>query len=541
MNMSLNTTPRWWQDTVFYEIYIASFQDGNNDGIGDFKGLTSRLDYLQKLGINGLWITPFYPSPKVDNGYDVANYLDVDPDFGSLNDFDEFITQAHQRNIKVIIDVVLNHVSTEHNWFKQATCNPESKYRDYFFFQNKTNGWHSFFGGPAWQKEPSGEQFYYHKFAPQQADLNWKNEAVMGEMLAVLKFWLDRGADGFRFDVINFLCCDGIGKENQQTDPDGKQVHRWDIDQPGIKDCIAKICKYVRDYSYSINKHCFLVGEVGHEQLTQLLPYQSDKLLDVVFNFNFGSVKKFDIKHIYQQLVAMEEQQQGLPTLFFNSHDMARSFSRLCNENIDHAAALAALMLMSKGVCFIYFGEEIGMSDYIPGHLDEMRDIQAINHYRLAVSEGLSEECAYSNALDKCRDKSRLYMQWDDSEFSGFSQVRPWIGERKTTEWVNLKQQLDDPDSLWSWYQTLIQLRKKYLPLSLGDYHSMSLNENVLSISRCWKNELIHIQINFSQINQPINYNSLQKVLVSRGLNECHSASLPPYGVLISREVLNVN
>jgi len=208
------TEEKWWQSTVFYEIVIASFQDGNGDGIGDFVGLSRRLDYLQSLGVTGLWLTPFYPSPKVDNGYDVANHCNVDPDFGSLADFDHFIEQAHKRDIKVIIDVVLNHVSTEHRWFKEATSDPQSKYRDYFIFQDLPNGWESFFGGSAWAIEPDGNQFYYHKFAPQQADLNWQNRAVMDDMTGTLRFWLDRGVDGFRFDVINYLSCDGIGEEN---------------------------------------------------------------------------------------------------------------------------------------------------------------------------------------------------------------------------------------------------------------------------------------------------------------------------------------
>jgi len=216
--MMLETQQKWWQNTVFYQIYIASFQDSNGDGIGDFNGLTSRLDYLQDLGVNGLWITPFYLSPKVDNGYDVADYFTVDPDFGCLADFDHFIAEAHRRDMKVIIDVVLNHVSTQHRWFRDAVTGPDSQYRDYFFFQDSANGWQSFFGGSAWHKEPNGDQLYYHKFSTAQADLNWQNAAVRDEMRAMLQFWLERGVDGFRFDVINFLSCDGIGDDNPAID-----------------------------------------------------------------------------------------------------------------------------------------------------------------------------------------------------------------------------------------------------------------------------------------------------------------------------------
>lgn len=324
---------KWWQGTVFYEIYIASFQDGNGDGIGDFIGLTSRLDYLQSLGVTGLWITPFYLSPKVDNGYDVADHFQVDPDFGTLSDFDYFIKQAHEHDIKVIIDVVLNHVSTEHLWFKNAVSSPQSKYRDYFFFQDEPNGWESFFGGSAWAKEPGGDQVYYHKFAPEQADLNWQNRAVVDDITIMLKFWLDRGIDGFRFDVINFLSCDGIGEENPR-DADGQQIHSKDIDQEGIYSCIAEICAVVRNHSVSLGVECFLAGEVGHDELLKLAPFQRDDLLDVVFNLNLGSIAHFDIGNVHSQLVAMENQLSGLPTLFFNSHDMARSMSRLCHDEL---------------------------------------------------------------------------------------------------------------------------------------------------------------------------------------------------------------
>ncbi len=537
--MLSNTKHKWWQSTVFYEIYIASFQDGNGDGVGDFKGLTSRLDYLQDLGVNGLWITPFYPSPKVDNGYDVSDYFNVDPDFGSLADFDHFIEQAHERGIKVIIDIVLNHVSTEHAWFREALVNPESKYRDYFFFQDKSNGWESFFGGSAWQKEPVGIQVYYHKFSPEQADLNWQNRAVRDDMLTVLKFWLDRGVDGFRFDVINFLSCNGIGEENL-SDADGRQIHSHDIDQPGIYDCLSDICAYVRDYSERAGKDCFLVGEVGHEELAKLAPYQSDDLLDVVFNFNLGSITHFDIGNVHAQLVAMEDQLSGLPTIFFNSHDMARSISRLCHDNVEHAAALAALTLTAKGVSFLYFGEEIGMPNFIPVSVSEIQDIQAKNHYQLAITDGKTRHQAYDIALEECRDKSRLYMQWNSDEFSGFSTATPWIGKKAPENLPNVDEQIGDSDSLLQWYKNLIVLRRDNMALNFGNYDALSLEQGLLSFSRSWQNQIVHTLINFSDVQQPINHNSSYEVMASKGFNLCEPNYLLPYGTLIIREVRDV-
>ena len=539
-NLHSTTAGKWWQSTVFYEIVIASFQDGNGDGIGDFAGLTRRLDYLQSLGITGLWITPFYPSPKVDNGYDVADHLDVDPDFGNLADFDHFIEQAHKRDIKVIVDVVLNHVSTEHRWFKQAVSDPHSKYRDYFFFQNLPNGWESFFGGSAWAKEPNGDQYYYHKFAPQQADLNWQNRAVRDDMTGVLKFWLDRGVDGFRFDVVNFLSCDGIGEENS-IGADGRQVHDKDIDQDGIHSCITEVCAFARRYSASLGVECFLVGEVGHDKLEKLAPYQSADLLDVVFNFNLGSIAHFDIAKIHQQLLAMEDQLSGFPTLFFNSHDMPRSMSRLCHDDVAQAAALAALLLTTRGVCFLYYGEEIGMPDFAPQSIDDMRDIKAVNHFQLAIAAGQPVQLAFETALAESRDKSRLYMQWNHDKYSGFSTTAPWIGQTAASDLPKAEDQINVADSLWHWYRTLISLRQNDRALSLGDYGNLSLNDKLLSISRHWRTHITHIRINFSAAKRHVRRDNSHDVLADRGSVPGEPEWLAPFGILITRETLDVS
>ncbi len=533
------TSPNsWWHGTVFYEIYIASFQDSNDDGIGDFRGLTSRLDYLQELGITGLWITPFYPSPKVDNGYDVSDYCDVDPDFGSLADFDRFIKEAHKRGIKVIIDVVLNHVSTEHEWFKEAVSSLDNKYRDYFIFKDKhkTNNWESFFGGSSWEKDPFG-QYYYHKFSVEQADLNWQNPAVKNEMVEMLKFWLNRGVDGFRLDVINFLSCSGIDKDNP-VGSNNLQIHLNDIDQDGIFTCIADICSAVREHSSSLNKECFLVGEIGHDKLEKLAPYQRDDLLDVVFNFNLGSIEKFDIDDVYQQLFDMDKQLSGLPTLFFNSHDMPRSMSRLCNDDIDQAQALAALVLTLKGVSFLYFGEEIGMPDYLAKTVNDLRDVQASNHLKLALEQGDNQAEAFEKAKQKSRDKSRLFMQWNEQRYSGFTAGSPWIAGNTVIEnQPNVEQQISESNSLWHWYRKLIALRSDINALSYGDYEALTLDDKLLSISRRWNEEVIHILINFDRVQKTINFNKHHEILASKGFFLNKTDCLLPYGVLITREI----
>lgn len=529
---SINTTG-WWQDTIFYEVYISSFQDGNGDGIGDFKGLTQRLDYLKSLGINGLWITPFYPSPKVDNGYDVANYVDVDPDFGSLADFDHFIHEAHQRDIKVIIDVVLNHVSSKHEWFQSAIIDSNSPYRDYFIFQDKPNNWESFFGGSAWTKEPNGQQYYYHKFAPEQVDLNWQNPAVKEELIKVLQFWLDRGVDGFRFDVINFLTCDGIG-QNNPVDDKGEQQHLYDIDQPSILENIQLVVTSVKDYAKGLNKVPFLVGEVGHDKLEKLVPYQGRQLLDVVFNFNLGSVADFNIEYIYEQLVKMEDLHKGLPTLFFNSHDMPRSMSRLCQNNVDHAKALAALLLTAKGVSFLYFGEEIGMPDFMPADIEQICDVKALTHYELAKQQRLSDAEAFKKALDESRDKSRLYMQWDNSIYSGFSDTKPWIGDKCQQTMPSVCEQQLTSSSLWYWYRELLNLRRSTPALSRGSYQSLTLNNQLLTLKRQYQQTNVVVFINFNTESQTVYVDKPYKILASFGAQGVHAIKLQPFGVCIA-------
>jgi trehalose-6-phosphate hydrolase len=431
--------------------------------------------------------------------------------------------------------VVLNHVSTEHPWFKKAISDANNKYRDCFIFQDESNNWQSFFGGSAWQKEPSGKQYYYHKFAPEQADLNWQNQTVKDEMLGMFKFWLDRGVDGFRLDVINFLCCNGIGNNNP-TDQEGKHIHLYDIDQQDIYVCISEICHQVREYSRSLGKECFLVGEIGHDELAKIHPYQSNNLLDVVFNFNLGSLEKFDINTIYQQLIEME-QQSGLPTIFFNSHDMARSMSRLCHNNVNEAKALATLTLTLKGICFLYYGEEIGMPDFEADDIADFRDIRAINHYQLAIKNDDSKSQAFEKAKAECRDKSRLYMQWNNETYSGFSEKTPWIGSALVEKMPNVKEQVKHLNSLWHWYQQLISLRSNSQALSNNDNQKISLSNNVLLISRYLNQEVIHILINFNRVTKAINFKSHHKILLSSGFSLNKPDWLSPYGVLITREL----
>jgi len=490
-DFSLNKN--WWKETVFYEIYMPSYKDSNNDGYSDFKGLTSKLDYIQKLGVKGIWLTPFLKSPKVDNGYDVSDYRMIDPTYGTLNDFKIFLNEAHKRNIKIIMDLVVNHTSTESKWFQEARKSKDNPYRDYYIWKDTPNNWESFFGGSAWKLDSITDQYYYHKFDVKMADLNWQNPKVVEEIQNVIRFWLDKGVDGFRLDVINFLTTEGITQDNK-IDKNGKQIHLNDINQKGVKNAMKIIKETVNEYD-----NRFIVGEIGSDKIKVLKQYQGNKLLDVVFNFNFGSISKFSAQRIFDELQSMDNNMSNYPTLFFGSHDMPRLINRLAKDNHERAETLAALILTAKGVPFIYYGEEIGMEDIVANSVDEMKDIQGITHYRLALKKGKTKQEALKIANEHNRDKSRSPMQWNNQKFAGFSEVEPWIKVNPDYLTVNVADLEKQKHSLLNNYKKLIALRNSEPVLQYGKYTELTFSDNSISFSREYNGDIIKCIFNFSK------------------------------------------
>ncbi|MHC1777451.1 MAG: alpha-glucosidase [Lentimicrobium sp.] len=480
----------WWKESVFYQIYMPSFQDSDGNGISDFTGMTSRLDYLQSLGIKGIWLTPFLKSPKVDNGYDVASYTEIDPVYGTPDDFKNFLNEAHRRDIKVIMDMVVNHTSTDCKWFQESRKSRDNPYRDYYIWCDKPNNWESFFGGKAWEYDSLTAQYYYHKFDVRMADLNWGNPAVVEEIQKVFRFWLNLGVDGFRLDVINFLTTDGIPADNPVNA--GSQEHKFDIDQPGVKKAMQIIKATVNEYSDR-----FVVGEIGSDKLGILSQYQSPELMDVVFNFNFGSIPEFSVERIFRELQNMEKQMPGYPTLFFGSHDMPRLIDRLADGDPGRAKALAALMLTAKGVPFIYYGEETGMQNIVAETIDEIVDIQGKTHYQLAIAAGKSPEEALAEANRHNRDKSRSPMQWDGSAHAGFTTGKPWIKIHDNYLKVNLVQSLETPGSITNTYKALIALRNMEKTLQVGSYENLELVDSRIQFTRVYMDDKISVIINF--------------------------------------------
>jgi len=510
LQVTAQTVPEqaWWKETVFYQIYMPSFQDSDGNGVSDFKGMTSRLDYLRSLGIKGIWLTPFLTSPKVDNGYDVADYYQVDPEYGTTADFTNFLNEAHKRGIKVIMDMVLNHTSTDCKWFQESRKSKDNPYRDYYIWKDAPNNWESFFGGGAWKLDTLTNQYYLHKFAVRMADLNWSNPKVVQEVQKVLRYWLNLGIDGFRFDVINFLNTDDVVTDNPIKN--GKQQHVYNINQPGVKTAIAIIKSTVNEY-----KDRFTVGEVGNDRIEVLKQYQSPQYLDVVFNFNFGSIPAFSVERLFNELKSMESNMPGYPTLVFGSHDNPRLLDRLAGGSIDRAKTLAALILTAKGVPFIYYGEETGMKNITANTVGEIADIQGKTFYTLAIDVGKTPNQALLEGNNHNRDKSRSPMQWDDSPNAGFTSGTPWIKLNENYREVNVSTELQQKNSMLNTYKALLALRNVEKTLQYGSYEKLERNKDLILFIRSYQGDKITVILNFGN-DQNVQLPEGAKILMGR-------------------------
>jgi len=486
------TQQTWWKEAVFYQIYMPSFQDSNGDGYSDFTGMTSRLDYLQSLGIKGIWLTPFLKSPKVDNGYDVADYYQIDPVYGTMKDFQHFLDEAHRRGIHVIMDMVVNHTSTDHHWFQESRKSKDNPYRDYYIWRNKPNNWESYFGGGAWALDSLTGHYYLHQFAVRMADLNWSNPKVVDEVRQVLRYWLDKGIDGFRFDVINNLKTDTVLPDNPIVN--GVQKHLYDENQSGVKKMMSLLKKTINDYPDK-----FEVGEISSDKIEVLSQYQSPQLMDVVFNFNFGSMPHFSVERIFNELQHMNQTMTGFPTLFFGSHDNPRLMNRMANGNPERAEELAALILTAKGIPFVYYGEEIGMENIEAKTYNEIADIQGKTFYNLAVKDGKAPEEALKWGNEHNRDKSRSPMQWDNSVNGGFTAGKPWIKLHENLPVVNVRLEEQQPNSILNTYKKLIAIRNAEKALQYGDYMRLERHGDLILYARSYEGTTVTVVLNFGK------------------------------------------
>lgn len=481
--MSQTAQKDWWKTATIYQIYPKSFCDSGDKGMGDIKGITSKLDYLSTLGVDAIWLTPVYASPMIDNGYDISDYYAINPDFGTMQDFDELLAAAHHKGIRIIMDIVVNHTSTEHNWFQSALGNKQSPYRDYYIWKPNHDGkvpnnWQSKFGGSAWALDEASNEYYLHLFAKEQADLNWENPQVREEVKQVIEFWARKGVDGFRLDVINL-----ISKEQDFADDQTGDGRRFYTDGPRVHEYLQEISEAVFQKYGSVT-----VGEMSSTTLEHCQQYSSldGKELSMVFNFHHLKVDypngekwtnaDFDFLQLKQIFNHWQTglNGKGWGALFWCNHDQPRVVSRLGNDQqyrTESAKMLAASVHLMQGTPYIYQGEEIGMTN--PGFSDmsQYRDVESLNMYQLMVEQGdTSHDDMMAILRQKSRDNSRTPMQWNDSKHAGFTQGSPWIGVADNYPEINAQAAVEDKQSVFYFYKQLIALRKQLPVITEGGY-----------------------------------------------------------------------
>lgn len=506
----MNTLPHWWQNGVIYQIYPKSFQDTTGSGTGDLRGVTQRLDYLKTLGIDAIWLTPFYISPQVDNGYDVANYTAIDPAYGTLDDFDELVARAHERGIRIVLDMVFNHTSTQHAWFRES-LNKASPYRQFYIWRDGTpeqlpNNWRSKFGGNAWRWHAESEQYYLHLFAPEQADLNWENPAVRAELKKVCEFWADRGVDGLRLDVINL-----ISKDQAFPNDDIGDGRRFYTDGP-------RIHEYLREMSRDVftPRNLMTVGEMSSTSLENCQQYASldGRELSMTFNFHHlkvdypGGEKWTLAKPDFVALKTLfNHWQQGMHNkawnaLFWCNHDQPRIVSRFGDEGeyrVPAAKMLGMVLHGMQGTPYIYQGEELGMTNPHFSRITDYRDVESLNMFAELRANGRDPNELLAILASKSRDNGRTPMQWDASHNAGFTEGEPWIGVCDNYETVNARAALDDPDSVFYTYQSLIRLRKTLPVLTWGDYQDLlPEHPSLWCYRRQWQGKTLVVVANLS-------------------------------------------
>ncbi|HHQ4602970.1 TPA: alpha,alpha-phosphotrehalase [Aeromonas veronii] len=480
----MSQTP-WWQSAVIYQIYPKSFQDSAARGTGDLKGIMARLDYLKTLGVDALWLTPVYVSPQVDNGYDIADYLAIDPAYGTMADFEALLAAAHERDIRIVMDIVVNHTSTEHAWFKSALGDKNSPYRDYYIWKDPVDGgvpnnWQSKFGGSAWELDPATGQYYLHLFAREQADLNWENPLVRAEVKNIIHFWAKKGVDGFRLDVINLISKDQTFPNDEIGDgrrfyTDGPRIHEFLQDVS--RDVFAPVgAMTVGEMSSTSLEHCQRYGSLDGSELSMVFNFHhlkvdypnGDKWTKAPFDF-------LELKRIFNHWQSGMHG-KGWSALFWCNHDQPRIVSRFGDEG-EHRV-VAAKMLAStlhglQGTPYIYQGEEIGMTNPGYQHINDYQDVESRNIFAIKQAEGMSEAEILAILGAKSRDNSRTPMQWSAAANAGFTQGTPWLKPAANYPEINAEAALADQHSVFWHYRDLIALRKAYPIFTQGNYQEL--------------------------------------------------------------------
>ena len=539
----------WYKDAIIYQIYPRSFCDGNNDGLGDIPGIISKLDYLKELGVNCVWLSPVYDSPQEDNGYDISNYRDIYKPFGTLDDFKKMLDGMHKRGIRLIMDLVVNHTSSEHPWFKEAIKDKNSPYRDYYIIKKgKKNGkkppnnWSGFFGEKAWERIGDSEDYYLHLFAKGQPDLNWENPKVREEVKDILRYWLDMGVDGFRCDVITLISKDQRFKSVAPTLAlAGKKYY---VNGPRLHEFLHGLNVDVYQ-----NYDCMTVGETVLSTLNQarLLVEPERKELSMIFNFdhtdtdNYFGVKWFYRKFKLKRLKKVVKKWQlglynrGWNSLFIENHDQRRCVGRFGTDDKElrevSAKMLATTYFFLQGTPFIYEGQELGMTNGDFKTLDDFKDVETHNIYNLGEKIKILKPILKKSLYQCSRDNARTPVQWDDSKYAGFSTHEPWIKVNENKSFINALQQLNDDKSILHYYQTIIGLRKDDEVVKNGIYSDLlPKNNSIYAYSRKLDDKELIIVSNFTKIKRknPL-YNKLNKLNLVLSNYDGEDIMLRPY------------
>lgn len=538
---------KWWEKAVIYQVYPKSFADSNGDGIGDILGVITHLDELKMLGVNTLWLNPIFLSPQVDNGYDVSDYYDIDACFGTIQDVEVLLDEAHRRDMKVIFDLVLNHTSDQHPWFQEALCDTTSPYRNYYYFMDeKPNNWGSFFGGSVWEKTVDGS-YYFHLFDKAMPDLNWTNPKVRQEMIEVARFWAKKGVDGFRLDAFIH-----IAKANfyLQGEPEDKIV----VSEEYFAN-LPEVQTYLREFRETLDKEfpqLFYIGEASSASSEMAKSYMlpENHECDSVVTFRYFHEQevpeddrlsaRFQSKSMDWREFGetMDEWQSvigevGYPTLYWNNHDMARVLSRFGEEdNPDSQKALATLMYLQKGIPVILYGEELGMKDWRADDIDQIPEDGARDFYDKAIALGYNKQAILDKMSHQSRNASRGMLVWDEAR------PKEWLGGYQL-EVVPYHQQMQTKGSMWQFYQQLLQLKQQPI-FTFGDYERLSLPPEVYAYTRTYKGERATIYVRLTPGETVVDLdNSVEIVLTNQVEVKERAIHLPQYGVAVVKEKID--
>lgn len=547
----------WWKKATVYQIYPRSFKDTNHDGIGDILGIIEKLDYLAYLGVDLLWITPMYVSPQRDNGYDIADYYAIDPQYGTMEDFEKLLEEAHARNIRIMMDMVLNHTSTQHAWFQQAISSKENPYRDYYFFKDEKddgsvpNNWISRFSGSAWKKDENSNQYYLHLFEETQADLNWENPKVREECYDILEFWAKKGVDGFRLDVVNLLSKTPGLPDDPIVGPKGDGRTHY-ADGPRI-----------HEYLHSMNEHVFepyqlvTVGEMSSTTVDECIRYTKEdrKELSMVFSFHHMKTDYRDgakwtnemfslqkLKEAQSEFQYKMQEGKGWNALFYTNHDQPRALSRFGNDRFfrqESAKMLAITLFGMQGTTYIYQGEEIGMTNAYFTDIKDYDDRESLGAYEQLLKDGVDEQEALLILQQKSRDNARTPMQWNHEKNKGFTDAIPWL--KVNGDQICVEDELKNPHSIFYTYKRLIQYRKQYDVFMDGKYNLLEKDHTqIFAYERVMDDQQLLVISNFTSayayIDLPENYqNKAGKILETNYTRKIieHHMELKPYESLM--------